>query len=129
MNTDENLQETLNLEYINFGSYGRIAENYGVSKGLIYKIIKYGHTPTKPNIRKRLNLPELKMVTSCLKCGEIHSKKRCSSGNHKKRNRLSINLDNPGSAARSIMKHMNLDSIAAMIEMLMEEKIDVLREG
>ena len=54
---------------------------------------------------------------------------RCSGGDHKKRNRLSINLDDPMSAAKSIMKHMNLDSVAMMIEMLMEEKIDKLREG
>lgn len=126
MNTDGTLQKTLDMEYIYFGSYGRVAKNYGVSKGLIYKIIKYGHIPTKPEIRKRLNLPELKMVTSCLKCGSIHSRKSCSSGNHKKRNRLSINLDDPGSASRSIMKHMDSGVVDDLIVILMEK---MLREG
>ena len=125
MNTDENLQETLNLEYVYFGSYGRVAENYGVSKGLIYKIIKYGHIPTKPEIRKRLNLPELKMVTSCLKCGSIHSRKRCSSGNHKKRNRLSINLDDPFSAGKSIMNHMEDEKVNDLIVVLMDLKMRI----
>ncbi len=111
MNTDENLQKTLDLEYRDFGSYGKLAKHYGVNKGLIYKIIQFGHIPSKPEIRKKLRLPEIKKVVACIKCGEFHPRKRCSSGNHKKRNRLSINLDNSESAAKSIMNHMDREGI------------------
>jgi len=128
MNTDENLRERLDLEYNVFGSYGKLARHYGVSKGLIYKIIQFGHIPTKPEIRKKLGLIEQRMMDACLKCGRYHYPKKCIGGKHKKRNRLSINLDNPGSAARSIMKYMNLDSVEVLIEMLMEEQIEKLQE-
>lgn len=129
MSTDENLRERLDLEYNVFGSYGALAKHYGVSKGLIYKIIQFGHIPSKPGIRKKLKLPELKKVEACIKCGEFHPQKRCSGGNHKKRNRLSINLDNPGSAARSIIKHMDFDLIMSLILLLLEKRKNVLKEG
>ena len=124
MNTDENLRERLDFEYNVYGSYGGLSRHYGVSKGLIYKIIQFGHIPTKPEIRKNLNLPEKKTIEACIKCGRYHIQKRCSGGKYKKRNRLSINLDNPGSAARSIMKYMDLDLVEVLIEMLKEGKID-----
>ena len=121
MNTDGNLRERLDLEYNVFGSYGKLAQHYGVSKGLIYKIIQFGHIPTKPEIRKRLGLIEIRMMEACLKCGRYHYRKSCAGGENKKRNRLSINLDNPGSAARSIQKHMDLDMISEVIELLKGE--------
>ena len=129
MSTDESLRERLDLEYNVFGSYGALAKHYGVSKGLIYKIIQFGHIPSKPGIRKKLKLPELKKVEVCINCGVVHTNKRCSRGNHKKRNRLSINLDNPESAARSIIKHMDFDLVEVLLEMLMEEKINKLMEN
>ena len=75
-----------------------------------------------------MGLPKLITRSACHSCGDDHTTKRCTSSNNKKRNRLSINLDNPGSAARSIMKYMDLDLVEVLIEMLMEGKIDVLEE-
>ena len=131
-------------------------ENPHVWRSILWRIANDDYEPKNNKLRKRLGLPFIKIVTACPDCNEIHLSgcpdvelptrgktaivpvcdrcglvhtiKRCKSSNHKKRNRLSINLDNPGSAARSIMKYMDFDSVEVMIEMLMEERIDVLRK-
>lgn len=132
-------------------------EDPRVWRSILWRIAKDDYEPKNNRLRKRLGLPFIKIVTACPdcnevhlsgcpnvelptrgktavvpicdRCGVVHITKRCSSANRKKRNRLSINLDDPGSAARSIMKHMDFDLIEVLIEMLMEERINVLKEG
>jgi len=106
-------------------SWRKIADRYGIYPNMA-RMISRGYDPGN-KIRKKLRLPMKDKFEVCPKCklpmGKNH---KCQA---KKRNRLSINLDNPGSAVRSIIKHMDLDSVEVMIEMLMEEKINILKEG
>ncbi len=113
--------------YSELKSWRRVAEPYGIYPNMA-RMISQGYDPGN-KIRAKLRLPKKVKVEVCSKCGDLHPQKRCSGKKGPKRNRLSINLDNPGSASRSIIKHMDLDIVRALIEMLMEEKINILIEG
>src|SRR3990167_1739821 len=56
----------------------------------------------------------------CPKCGHVHVSRRCTNGNRKNKPRIAIRLDSPKSAARSIIKHMNTERIAELIDLLTE---------
>ena len=57
----------------------------------------------------------------CPKCGQVHISHRCTNGAKKARPpRLAIRLDSPESAALSIIKHMEPEHIAELIDLLTE---------
>ena len=56
----------------------------------------------------------------CPKCGHVHVSRRCTNGNRKNKPRIAIRLDSPKSAARSIIKHMDAERIAELIDLLTE---------
>ena len=117
-----------------------------VWRSILWRIAKDDYEPKNNKLRKRLGLPFIKTVTACSdcneihlsgcpnadvptrgktaivpvcdRCGKIHTTKRCTSSKHKKRNRLSINLDNPGSAAKSIKRYMDGDLIKELVKLL-----------
>ena len=99
-------------------SWRKIAESYEIYPNMA-RMISRGHDPGN-KIRELLRLPLKDKFEVCPKCelpmGKNH---KCQA---KKRNRLSINLDNPGSAARSIIKHMKLNTVEELIEILEEGK-------
>ena len=115
--------EFLNL-HSELKSWRKVADRYGIYPNMA-RMISQGYDPGN-RIRKLLRLPMKDKFEVCPKCKlPMRKGHECQA---KKRNRLSINLDNPGSAARSIMKYMDLDLVEVLIEMLMEGKIDVLEE-
>ena len=88
-----------------------------IPAGTLWGIAYRGYIP--PKWRTQLGLPELKKVSGCLSCGKIHITKRCTSINHKRRPpRISIRLDNPESAAKSIEKYMEPEKIEHLIRLL-----------
>jgi hypothetical protein len=129
-------------------------EDFRIWRSILWRIAKDDYEPKNNKLRKRLGLPFIKTITACPDCNEIHlsgcpdaemptrgktaivpvcgrcgivhTTKRCTSSNNKKRNRLSINLDDPGSAGKSIRKHMDSEKVNDLIVVLMEE---MLREG
>ena len=106
-------------------SWRKIADQYGIYPNMA-RMISQGYDPGN-KIRKKLRLPMKDKFEVCPKCKlPMRKGHQCQA---KKRNRLSINLDNPGSAARSIMKYMDLDLVEVLIEMLMEEQINILMEN
>ena len=119
----ENLKKRLNFDYSVLGTYEKVAEIYDVSKALIWKILNTDYEPKRDEIRERFGLPKLRTVMACIKCGEFHPQKSCTGGKHKKRNRLSINLDDPRSAGKSIMKHMDSGVVDDLIVILMEKML------
>lgn len=127
--SDDNLRKMLNYEYSLYGTYEGVAEIYGVSRALIWKIVNKDYEPKRDLTRKKFGLLSLKEVEVCSSCGDVHINKRCSSGDHKKRNRLSINLDDAFSAGKSIMNHMNSEKVNDLIVVLMDLMIDRPREG
>ena len=69
-----------------------------------------------------MGLPKLVTRSACHTCGEDHTTKRCTNNNHKPRPpRIAIRLDNPGSAAASIINNMDQVAIRELRELL-EEK-------
>jgi hypothetical protein len=122
----ERLRELHGIQGLSWPKIAARAEYLPIPAGTLCSI--YHGYPIPKKWRKDLGLPKLITRSACHSCGEDHTTKRCKSSNHKKRNRLSINLDNPGSAGKSIMKHMDLDLVEVLIEMLMEEQINVLEE-
>ena len=120
---DEYKVEFLNL-HSEMKSWRKVADQYGIYPNMA-RMISQGYDPGN-RIRKLLRLPMKDKFEVCPKCKlPMRKGHQCQA---KKRNRLSINLDDPGSAARSIMKYMNLDSVEVLIEMLMEEQIEELQE-
>lgn len=61
----------------------------------------------------------------CPKCGQVHVAKRCSNGKASKRTpRVSINLRNPESAAKTLSKYMDKETLAALVDYLVIARND-----
>jgi len=103
-------------------SWRKVAEPYSIHPNMA-RLIANGYDPGN-RIREKLRLPDKAKVEVCRSCGVAHTTKRCTSTNHSPRPpRISIRLDNPESAARSIEKHMEPDLIVELIELLKEKKL------
>ena len=98
-----------------------IAEVFGISCGMAWRIGMAGYEPKDNKIREKLHLPLLIDTPACLKCGQVHVTKRCMANNgnngHRPR-RVAIRTDNPESAARTIEKHFGKAFISELIELL-----------
>ncbi len=95
-------------------SWRKIADQYGIYPNMA-RMISQGYDPGN-KIRKLLRLPMKDKFEVCPKCKlPMRKGHQCQT---KKRNRLSINLDNPWSAARSIQNNMEPEVINEVIELL-----------
>ena len=102
--------------YVDLKSWRRVAKPYDLHPNMA-RLISKGYDPGN-RIRKKLRLPDKKAVQTC-KCGEVHVKGHPK--NYKPRPpRIAIRLDNPGSAAASIMNNMDLKAIRELRELLKE---------
>ena len=109
-------------------SWRRIAEPYDLYPNMA-RMIANGYDPGN-KIREKLRLPMKDKFEVCPRCENPMKKDhRCSGGDHKKRNRLSINLEDPFSAGKSIMNHMDSEMVNDLIVVLMDLMIDRPREG
>jgi len=52
----------------------------GIPPGTLSTIAKHGYVPKK--WRTRLGLPVLLPAPACIRCGEVHTTKRCTAGNN-----------------------------------------------
>ena len=106
-------------------SWRVVAKPYGLKPNMA-RMIAYGYDPGN-KIRAKLHLPAKQVVLACAKCGVAHVTKRCTNGNGKPRPpRIAIRLDNPDSAARSIMRNMGAGERDELIEILMERSDTVI---
>ena len=102
-------------------SWRKVAEPYSIHPNMA-RMIANGYDPGN-RIREKLRLPKKQAIESCAKCGYVHSTKRCSNGDHRPRPpRISIRLDSPESAARSIERHMEPENVDQLIGLLQEGK-------
>ena len=89
----------------------------GVSKIVIWKIANTSYEPRGPILRYKLGLSTLREVPVCEECGKVLTiYHKCKSDPRPPR--ISIRLDDPESAARSIQKHMEPELIAELVEKL-----------
>jgi len=97
-----------------------IAEVFGISCGMAWRIGMTGYEPKEDKIRAKLRLPLLVPAPACLKCGQVHVTKKCmaNNGNGRRPRRVAIRVDNPESAARTIEKHFGKAFISELIELL-----------
>lgn len=97
-----------------------------------------GRDPKNPKYRVMLGLPALIEVEACSRCGKPHTLDQCTEGKQvvvtdavnqvkitpprKPRRprppRIAIRLDDPASAARSILAHMPPDIVSRLVESL-----------
>ena len=97
-----------------------IAEVFGISGGMAWRVGMTGYEPKDNKIREKLHLPLLIDTPACLKCGQVHVTKKCmaNNGNGRRPRRVAIRVDNPESAARTIEKHFGKEFISELIELL-----------
>ena len=55
-----------------------IADRYGVTVGMAYRIAVNGYEPKEAAIRVRLGLPARVLTPVCMSCGQVHVSKRCT---------------------------------------------------
>lgn len=92
-------------------SWRKIADQYGIYPNMA-RMISQGYDPGN-KIRELLRLPMKDKFEVCPKCKlPMRKNHKCQA---KKRNRLSINLNNPESAAKSIMNYMDREGIKEMV--------------
>lgn len=117
--TEEYMQlYLLHQKHENKRSLRDLASELEVSHGVIQRSLK-GQFPKRKDLREKLNLSPLEIIEACHKCGVVHTTKRCTSTNHRPRPpRISIRLDNPESAARSIENHMDGELIRELVKLL-----------
>ncbi len=72
------LAENLRRDHEKTGSWERTAQNFGIHKAVAYHIAERGYEPKDPHLRAKLNLPALAPAPVCIKCGEVHTAKRCT---------------------------------------------------
>lgn len=65
----------LHDEYL---SWDAVADHFGLTKPLVWRVANKHYEPKNPTIRHRLGLPALASAPVCAKCGELHVTKRCT---------------------------------------------------
>ena len=101
-------------------SWRKVGDPYKIHPSMA-RMIANGHDPGN-RIREKLRLPDKEKVEVCRSCGVAHTTKRCTSTNHRPRPpRISIRLDNPESAARSIRGSMVGELIRELVKLLNTE--------
>jgi hypothetical protein len=83
----------------------------------------YHGYPIPMKWRVHLGLPAKKVVIACRTCGEAHVTKRCTKNIGSRPRRIAIRLDDPESAAKSIMKHMDKESLEGLLDLIMSEVV------
>jgi hypothetical protein len=102
-----------------------LASEFSVSHGVIQRALK-GQFPKRKDLRDRMCLVPTETIEACLNCGMVHTTKRCTSNNSKPRPpRIAIRLDNPDSAARSIINNMGAGEREELIEILLENRQEI----
>ena len=114
--TAKMLNNAIRTDYKRFGSWRKVGEKYGVTKGMAYRIA-HGYEPREAHIRHLLNLPALVELPPCKTCGGNHGMKRCP-GKGKPRARRAINLADPVSAAATILNHADREYIDRLVALL-----------
>lgn len=65
-------------QYEELHTWDAVAERYGLSKPLIWRVALKHYEPKKPLIRHRLGLSVYLPAPACPKCGEVHTTRRCT---------------------------------------------------
>ena len=60
------------------GGWRIVGQEFGISGGMAYRIAIHGYEPKMPHIRFALGLPALAPAPVCIKCGQVHTTKRCT---------------------------------------------------
>ena len=88
-----------------------LAKEFDVSHGVIQRLLK-GQFPKRKDIRTKMSLSPLKQVEICAECGRIKTKYHRH--DYTRPPRIAIRLDNPESAANSILKHMDAELVGVL---------------
>ncbi len=98
-----------------------LAKEFKVSHGAIQRALK-GVLPKRKDLREKMGLVPIEEVEVCLRCGVVHTTKRCTSTNGSKPRppRIAIRLDKPDSAATTILEHMDQEKVSELIDLLKE---------
>jgi len=102
-------------------TYSDLEQLYGVNKYYLWHIINDdGYSPPL-KVAATLGVILMRPAPACLRCGKVPLAKhhRCNGKPHRPRHpRLAIRLDDPHSAARSILKHMPPAQLNKLVELL-----------
>ena len=105
--------------YEKVASWRKVAEPYSIHPNMA-RLIANGYDPGN-RIRERLQLPEKQPVEMCEECGKVLTVyHKCKS--EPRPPRISIRLDDPESASRSIKKHMDPGVIGELMRLLNETR-------
>lgn len=80
MTTISILRRKLNQSHqkLQRGGWRLVGAEFGISGGMAYRIAVDGYEPKEPHIRLKLGLPALAPAPVCVKCGQVHTTKRCT---------------------------------------------------
>jgi hypothetical protein len=99
-----------------------LAKEFGVSHGVIQRGLD-GKFPKRKDLREKMYLAPIEEVEACLSCGQAHVTKRCTQNSKPRPPRIAIRLDNPESAARSIINNMEEDKIKELLDRVLAHRI------
>ena len=60
------------------GGWRIVGAKFGISGGMAYRIAMQEYEPKSLHIRLALGLPALAPAPVCVKCGQVHTTKRCT---------------------------------------------------
>ncbi|MFA5376900.1 MAG: hypothetical protein WC455_14210 [Dehalococcoidia bacterium] len=114
----ETLRNRIIRDYARLKTWRAVADKYGVTCGMVYRIAVNNYEPRDAHIRTALELPAMAPAPVCKICGEIHVTKRCTSHGARPRPRRAINLSDPVSAAATIRAHAEPEFVAELVRLL-----------
>jgi hypothetical protein len=111
-------------------SWNKIQESIApdVSKIVFWKIANKSYEPKSPLLRYKLGLPRMKEVEVCEEHGVVHEydcgsqvvKPKPKRAHRPRPPRIAIRLDNPRSAAASVLNNMDEDKVKELVRLLEE---------
>jgi len=82
--THQRLQNSIQTAYKRLGTWQRVGDKFGISRGLAYRIGVEGYNPKMPHLRATLGLPALAPAPVCPKHHVVHIRKTCPSDTPRK---------------------------------------------
>ncbi|HMN14654.1 MAG TPA: hypothetical protein PKD55_20230 [Bellilinea sp.] len=64
--------EMLKDDYSYLKSWEAVAQQYGVTKPVVYRMVCRGYEPKDPHIRLKLGMPVYVPAPACPQCGDVH---------------------------------------------------------
>lgn len=101
-------------------TYDELAEIHRVNKYYLWHMLKNDSYVPPNRVLRALDIPALIPAPACVKCGNVHTTKKCTQGAVKKNRarRVAVRCDDMRSAANTLLNNLDDTQIVELIGLL-----------